>query len=117
VASSSFAFEEHDASALPLAIATVEHKMISRTVEFWAFAQQVDTTIKANSSAQVVPSAKAIAEEVLRQHEQTHTEHRGTCVFWELWKKHRNEADMVRNFGLDYRDGDEIKREMYCPLC
>ncbi len=85
VAPGSGAFGEHDASASLLATATVERNMVSSNVNVRAFAQQVDAVIKANSAAQVIPIAKAIAEELLRQQDQKHTEQRGTGVFRELW--------------------------------
>ena len=117
VAFGSLAFGEHDASTLPLNIATAEHIMVSRTVDFRAFPQQVDTVIEANSAAQVIPSAEAIAAEVLRQQEHKHTEERGTGVFRDLWKEHRNKADMVRHVGLAYRDCDDGGLKIDCPLC
>jgi hypothetical protein len=86
-------------------------------MNFRAFAEQVDAVIKANSAETVIPSTEAIAEEDLRQQQQHETEEHGTGVSWELWKEHRNEANMVRDVGLAYRETDENGREIYCPIC
>jgi hypothetical protein len=77
----------------------------------------VDAVIKANSAAKVIPSAEAIAEEVLRQQQQHVTHENGTGVFREAWQDHRNPADMVRDAGLAYRETEESGREIYCPIC
>ena len=87
------------------------------STNFRAFAEQVDAVIKANSVAKVIPSAEAIAEEVLKQQQQHVTEEHGTGVCREAWQDHRNEADMVRDAGLAYRETDESGREIYCPIC
>jgi hypothetical protein len=44
------------------------------SMNFRAFADQMDAFIKVNSAAKVIPSAMAIAEEVLRQHQEHVTE-------------------------------------------
>ena len=77
----------------------------------------MDDVTKANSAAQVIPCAEAIVEEVLRQHQRHVTQQRGTGVFRELWKESRNEADMVKDVGLAYRNNDANGREIYCPIC
>jgi hypothetical protein len=102
-------------SAPPIAIA--ERYMGTRSLNIRAFAEQVDTAIKANSATQVIPSDEAIAEEVLRQQKHRRTQHHGTGVSRELWTEHRNEADMVRDAGLAYRDIDNNGREIFCPIC
>ena len=78
---------------------------------------QIDSTLKANATTQVIPSKEAIAEEVLRQQAQRHTEQHGTGVSRETWIDHDNEPDMVKEAGLAYRDTDEGEREVYCPVC
>ncbi len=110
VSSSGMAYGGQDATTL--ATATVERNTRTSTMDFRDFAQQVDAIIKANSAAQVIPFAEAIAEEVLRQQQQHLTQQRGTCVFRELWKEHRNEANMVRDVGLAYRDNDANERQV-----
>ena len=103
-------------STLPT-IAIAEINMASGSINFQAFAQHVDFVIKANSTAQVIPSAEAIAEEVLRQQQHHAHEKHGTGVFRELWKEHRIETNVVRDAGLAYRDTDDHGREIYCPTC
>jgi hypothetical protein len=98
-------------------IIIAEISMPSGSIDFRAFARQVDFVIKANSAAQVIPSAKAIADEVLRHHQHQRTQEHGTGVFRELWKELRIEADVVRDAGLAYRDTDAHGREIYCPTC
>ncbi len=53
-------------STLPTT-AIVKRRRASWSINFRAFAEQMDTIIKPNSAAQANPSAKAIAEEILRQ--------------------------------------------------
>jgi hypothetical protein len=85
---------------------------------YWrALTVQVDTITKANCTAQVIPSAHIIAEEDLRQQAMKELEEKGTCVCRERWQDHRNVPDMVRDFGLAYRDTDNDGREVYCPVC
>ncbi len=67
VASGGLASGGQDATTLFIATATVERNTRTSTVDFRAFAQQVDTVIKANSGAQVIPFVEAIAEALLRQ--------------------------------------------------
>ncbi len=90
--------------------------MATRSLNITSFVEQVDTVIKASSAAQVIPSAKAIAEEVLRQQQHRRSLHHVTRVSRELWKEHRNEADMVREDGLAYRDNDDNGRDILCPV-
>jgi hypothetical protein len=86
-------------------------------MNFRAIAEHVDAVIQANSAAQVIPSAEDIAEEVLRQQQVNATQQHGTGVFREIWREHRNEADMVRDAGLAYREIDDNGREIYCLVC
>ena len=74
----------HEAFAIPHATATVDRNTSTWTVDFRAFAQHVDTVIKANSTTQVIYSAEAIAAEVLKQQQHHMTLQRGICVFREL---------------------------------
>ena len=55
----------HVVSAAP-STAIVERNMVRGSLNIRAFVEQVDTVIKANSTAQVIPSAEAIVEEVFR---------------------------------------------------
>jgi hypothetical protein len=100
-------------SAPPTTI--IERYMGTGSLNIGAFAQQVDTVIKANSAAQVIPSAEAIAEEVLRQQKHRRAQQHGTGVSWELWTEHRKETDMVRDDLLAYRDIDNNGREIFVP--
>ena len=117
VPSGGLAFVGQDATITPPSTAIAERNTRTSNVDFRAFAQQVDLVIKANSAAQVIPFAEAIAAEVLKQQQQHLTQQRGTCVSRELWKEHRNEADMVRDVGLAYREDDANGREIYCLVC
>ncbi len=86
--------------------------------EFWrSLTRSVDSVIKSNSTAQVIPSAEAIAAEVLRQQKQRRIEQQGTGVSRENWLQHTVEADMVRDAGLAYREIDGLDREIICPAC
>ena len=77
----------------------------------------MDTFIKANCTTQVIPSANAIAKEVVRhQHAQNYEEH-GAGVSRERWIDHTTLSDMVRGFGTAYRGTDDEGREVYCPVC
>jgi hypothetical protein len=68
--------------------------------QFWRiFRQHVDAIIKANSAAQVIPSAEAIAEEVMKQQLVEQVQREGTCMIREQWKLHNNQANMVREAG------------------
>jgi hypothetical protein len=98
-------------------IAIAERITVTWSMNFRAFAGQVDAVIKANSAAQVIPSAEAIAAEVLKQHKDSATQQHGTGVFREIWREHRNEAGMVREAGLAYKETDDNGREIYCPVC
>ena len=72
--------------------------------------------IKANSAAKIIQSAEAITEKVLRQqHHHVAAEH-GTGVSREQWKKHRNEACMIRDDGLAFQETEGNGREIYCPV-
>jgi len=86
---------------------------------FWrSFTRNVDRVIKVNSTAQVIPSAKAIAAEVLR-HQQIHrNEQNGTSVSRENWIHHIVEADIVKDAGLAYIEIDGGRdRKIICPVC
>ena len=76
----------HVVSATPPTV-IVERNMTTGSVNLRAFVEQVDTVIKANSAAQVIPSAEAIAEEVLREQQHQRTQQHGTGFFRELWKE------------------------------
>ena len=74
--------------------------------------------IKANSTAQVIPSAEAMAMEVLRQQREHVIEQHGTGVSLENWSEHKNGADMVRDDVIAYREIDGGRdREIVCPVC
>jgi hypothetical protein len=80
--------------------------------QFWRmFRQHADAIIKeiikANSAAQVIPSAEAITEEVIKQHQVEQVQRKGTCMIGEQWKLHNNQANMVREAGLAYVVADE----------
>ncbi len=67
---------------------------------FWrVLGQHVNTVIKASCTAQVIPSAQIVAEDVLRQQHQRQLEEHGTGVSRELWTSHTNVPDMVRETG------------------
>ncbi len=55
------------ATAATPSTAIVDRITVTWSINFRAFAEQVDAVIKANSATQVIPSAEAIAEEVLKQ--------------------------------------------------
>ena len=86
---------------------------------FWrSLTRSLDGVIKSNSTAQVIPSAEAIAAEVLRQQQLYRIEQRGTGLIRENWTEASVEADMVRDAGLSYRELDGgHSREIYCPVC
>jgi hypothetical protein len=64
---------------------------------YWrAFTVQIDTVVKANCTAQVIPSSQTIAEEVIGQHVQKDMDVKGSGVSRERWHDHRNVPDMVR---------------------
>ena len=63
---------------------------VSGSMNFRSFAEHVDAVIKANSAAQVIPFAEAIAEEVLKQQQLHATQQHGTRVFQEIWSEYRN---------------------------
>jgi hypothetical protein len=60
--------------------------------------------IKSNSTAQVIPSAEAIATEVLRQQDLQRIEQNGTSLIRENSTAHNVEADMIRDSGMAYRE-------------
>jgi hypothetical protein len=70
-----------DTSAtLQVPVATAE-RGVGLGQEFWrSLTRSLDGVIKSNSTAQVIPSAEAIAAEVLRQQQQHRTEQQGTGV-------------------------------------
>ena len=98
-------------------LAIAERFDTTMSMNFRAFADQVDAVIKANSAAKVIPSAEAIAEEVLMQQHEHVTQEHGTRVSREQWNEHRNEVDMGKDADLAYRETDETGREIYCPVC
>ena len=77
----------------------------------------MDTVIKANCTAQVIPSAHAIAMEVLRQQKESNDEEHGAGVSRERWMEHTTLPDMVRDSGLSFRGTDGEEREVYCSVC
>ena len=78
----------------------------------------LDNVIKSNSTAQAIPSAEAIAMEVLRQQREHVIEQHGTGVSKENWSEHKNEAAMVLDAGFAYREIDGGRdREIFCPVC
>ena len=108
-----------DTSAtLQVPVATAE-RGVGMGQEFWRFlTRSLDGVIKSNSTAQVIPSAEAIAAEVLRQQQQHRTEQQGTGVSRENWLLHTVEADIVRDAGLAYREIDGgPDRDIICPVC
>ncbi len=71
---------------------------------FWrVLGQHVDTIIKANCTAQVIPSTQIVAEEVLRQQHQQQLAEHGTGVSRERWMDHTTVPDMVRETGPAFR--------------
>jgi hypothetical protein len=73
--------------------------------------------IQSYAAANILPSVKAIREEVLRQSQHQQLEEHGTCVSKERWEDHQNEADMVREAGLAYIVAECEGREVHCPIC
>jgi hypothetical protein len=85
---------------------------------FWrSLTRHVDIVIKANCIAQVIPSAHAIAMEILRQQHENNVEEHGTNVSRERWTQHTTLTGMVRDSGLAFRGTDDGGREAYCPVC
>ena len=85
--------------------------------QFWRlFRQNLDTIIKTNAAAHVIPCAATIAEEVMRHQQLQQREQIGTGVSWEHWRLHDNEADMVKDVGLAYETIDDEGRTIYCPI-
>jgi hypothetical protein len=78
---------------------------------------QIDTIVKANCSTRVIPPAQTVAEKVIRQQVQKDLDEKGASVSRERWHEHRNVPDMVRDYGLAYRDTDNNDREVYFPVC
>ncbi len=72
------------ATAATPSTAIAERITVTGSMNFRAFAEQVDAVIKANSAAQVIPSAEAIAAEVLKQQKDYGTQQHGTGVFREI---------------------------------
>ncbi len=69
---------------------------------FWrSLTRSLDGVIKSNSTAHVIPSAEAIAAEVLRQQQLHRIEQRGTGLKRENWTEATVEANMVRDERLD----------------
>jgi hypothetical protein len=80
--------------------------------------RSADGVIKSNSTDQVIPSAEAIAAEVLKQQTLQLLEQHCTGLSIENWTAHTVETDMVRDDGLSYReiDGDQ-SCEIFCHVC
>ena len=76
---------------------------------FWrTLTSQVDTTIKANRTAHVIPSAHTIAMEVIRHGQEINVEEHGVGVSRERWTDHTTVSDnMDRDFGLAYLAVDD----------
>jgi hypothetical protein len=93
-----------DTTAAPRGPINIGQRGFDMGQQFWrSMTTSLDNVIKSNSTAQVIPSAEAIATEVLRQQREHVTEQHGTGVSKENWSEHKNEADMVRDVGLAYR--------------
>ncbi len=75
--------------------------------------RQVDIVIKANCTAQVIPSAHAIAMKVLRQQHENNVEEHGTGVSREHWTQNTTVPDMVRDSDLAFRGTNDGGREVY----
>jgi len=85
---------------------------------FWrTLTSQVDTVIKANFTAQVIPSAHTIAMEVIKRGQESNVDEHGVGVSRERWIDHSTVPDMVRDSGMAYRATDDGGREVYCPVC
>ena len=86
---------------------------------FWrSLTTRLDNVIKANSTAQVIPSVEAIAMEAPRHHREHVIDQHGSGVSKENWSEHKNETDMVRAGALAYREIDGGRdREIVCPVC
>ncbi len=84
------------AAVTPITNAIAEMGLI-KGQPFWrVLGHHVDTIIKANRTAQVIPSAHIVAEEVLRQKHQRQLEEHGTGVSRKLWTSHTTVPDMLR---------------------
>ena len=81
------------------------------------FRQQVDAIKEANPTAKVIPSAKAIAEEVMKQYQAKLVQWNGKGMIREIWKHHANHVDMVMSAGLAYAVDKKGGRVIYCPVC
>jgi hypothetical protein len=71
---------QRQAAAADIPFATAEIGRYMGQTYWRAFAMEMDTFIKANCTAQVIPSAQTIAEEVLRPQQVKQVEEYGTCV-------------------------------------
>ncbi len=72
---------------------------------FWrSLTRSLDMVIKLNSTAQVIPSAEAIATEVLRQQHLQRIEQNGSSLIWENMTAHTVEADMIKDSSMAYRE-------------
>jgi hypothetical protein len=86
--------------------------------QFWrSLTQSLDGVIKSNSTAQVISSVESIAAEVLRHQQQHRIEEHGTGVYRENWTHHTNEADVVKDAGLAYRENDGGRYQTLCAPC
>ena len=102
-------------SPIPIAIAEIDMQVGQPFGRY--LTRQVDTVIKANCIAQVIPSAHAIAMEVLRQQHENNVEEHRTSVSRERWTQQTTVPDMVRESRLAFRGTDDGGLEAYCPVC
>jgi hypothetical protein len=105
-------------SSFLIPVASAEIDNVEMGEQFWRlFRQNLDTIIKANAAAQVIPCAETNAEEVMRQQQLQQREQIGAGVYREHWRLRDNEADMVKDVGLAYETADDEGRTIYCPIC
>jgi hypothetical protein len=77
----------------------------------------MDAVIKATATAKVIPSAEAIAKEVMKQQREQEIQQNGTRAPRERWMENRNEVDNARDAGLTYESNEEGERVISRPLC
>jgi hypothetical protein len=105
-------------SSFLILAASTEIDNVETGEQFWRrFRQNLDTIIKANAAAQVIPCAETIAEEVMRQKQLQQREYIRTSASREHWRLHDNEADMAMDDGLAYETIDDDGRTICCPIC
>jgi hypothetical protein len=100
-------------------VATTNQTGVGTGQSFWrSLVRSMDGVIKSNSTAQVIPSAEAIAAEVLKQQKLQLLEQHGTRLSIENWTGHTVETDMARDAELTYREIDSGRsREIFCSVC